>query len=125
MQRIEKEVAARPDEASALISGVITLARLGENERAKQWALRGQAIEPDDPNHHYNLACALAQMNEPNQALTLLESCVPKMSPEFINWIKNDTDLIPLHGHPPYQALVARGEARLSAARTKQGEKAV
>jgi adenylate cyclase len=43
----------------------------------------------------------------------LLESCAPKLSPEWINWIKQDSDLIPLHDHPRYRALLARGEARL------------
>ena len=125
MQRIEREVAARPDDANALVSGVIALARLGENERAKQWSLRAQAIEPDDPMDHYNLGCALVQMNEPDQALDLLESCVPKMSPEFINWIKQDTDLMALREHPRFRALSARGEARLAATRAEQAAKAV
>jgi len=122
MERIEREIAARPDNANAWVSGVIALARLGENERATQWALRAQAIEPDDPMDRYNLGCALAQMSEPSQALGLLESCVPKMSPEFINWMKKDTDLIPLHDHPRYKDLDARGEARLTASQTKQGQ---
>ena len=125
MQRIEREVAARPDDANALVSGVIALARLGENERAKQWSLRAQAIEPDDPMDHYNLGCALVQMNEPDQALDLLESCVPKMSPEFINWIRQDTDLMALREHPRFRALGARGEARLAAARAEQAAQAV
>ena len=123
MERIEREIGARPDNANALVSGVIALARLGENERAKQWALRAQAIEPDDPMDHYNLGCALAQMNEPSQALDLLESCAPRMSPEFISWMKQDTDLIPLREHPRYKALIARGEARLAAGQGELGAK--
>jgi adenylate cyclase len=74
---------------------------------------------------HYNLGCALVQMNEPDQALDLLESCVPKMSPEFINWIKQDTDLMALREHPRFRALGARGEARLAATRAEQAAKAV
>jgi adenylate cyclase len=119
MQRIEGQVAKRSDDANALVSGVIALARLGENERARQWALRAQAIEPDDPMDHYNLGCALAQMNEPGRALDLLEACVSKMSPEFINWVKQDTDLIPLHDHRRYKALIARGEVRLATNQTE------
>jgi adenylate cyclase len=79
--------------------------------------LRAQAIEPDDPMDHYNLGCALAQMNEPSRAVDLLGSCVPKMSAEFINWIKQDTDLTSLHDHPRYKALIADGEKRLAAHR--------
>jgi adenylate cyclase len=119
MERIERQVATRSDDANALVSGVIALARLGENERARQWALRAQAIEPDDPMDHYNLGCALAQMNEQSRALDLLESCVPKMSPEFINWVKQDTDLMPLRDQPRYKALIVGGEARLATSQTE------
>jgi adenylate cyclase len=58
-------------------------------------------------------------MNEPSRAFDLLESCVPKMSPEFINWIKQDTDLAPLHDHPRYKSLIAGGEARLAKSQTE------
>jgi adenylate cyclase len=125
LERVEREIAVHPDNANALVTGVNALARLGEKDRAKQWALRAQAIEPDDPQARYNLACALAQMNEPERALDLLESCMPKVAPEWITWMKEDTDLIPLHKHPNYQALVARGEARLAAAQAEQAAKAL
>lgn len=65
--------------------GAIELARLGEKERAKQWALRALANEPDDPGVQFNLGCAFARMNEPEQALDLLESCALKMSPGCLN----------------------------------------
>jgi adenylate cyclase len=58
----------------------------------------------------------LARIGQSDQALDVLESCIPKLSPEHINWMIKDTDLIPLHGHPRYQSLIARGEARLAAA---------
>jgi adenylate cyclase len=121
LERIEREIAAHPDNANALVHGVNQLARLGERERAKQWAFRAQAIDPDDPIDHYNLACALAQMNEPDRALDILEACQPRISAEIVNWMKKDTDLIPLYDHPRYQALIARGEARLAAVRTEEG----
>jgi adenylate cyclase len=124
LERVQREVAAHPDNATALVDGVNALARLGEKERAKQWAFRAQAIEPDDPIDHYNLACALAQLNEPDQALDVLEACQPRISAETVNWIKQDTDLVPLHGHPRYKALIARGEARLAALKADQAAKA-
>jgi adenylate cyclase len=110
LERIEREVAAHPDNAMALACGAIELATQGEKSRAKQWASRALTLEPDDPGVHYNLAAALARMNETDQALDVLEACVPKMSPEHINWIKKDPDLVPLHHHPRYQALISRGE---------------
>jgi adenylate cyclase len=114
--RIQQEVAVHPDNPMALAVGAITLAYLGMTDRAEQWALRTLATDPDDPWILYNLAGALARIGQSDQALDALESCIPKLSPEHINWVIIDTDLIPLHGHPRYQALVARGEARLAAA---------
>jgi hypothetical protein len=35
------------------------------------------------------------------------------MSPEFIYFVKQDGDLISLHNHPRFQALIASGEANL------------
>jgi adenylate cyclase len=125
LERVEREIAAHPENTHALVLAVAALARLGEKERAKQWALRAQIIEPDDPMDHYNLACALAQINEPEQALDMLESYENAMTPMTVTWMRQDTDLISLHGHPRFQALIARGETRLAAARTEQREKAV
>jgi len=64
-------------------------------------------------------------MNEPEQALDLLEACASKLSPEWINWVKQDSDLVSLHDHPRYQALIGRGEVRLAATRDNMnGERA-
>src|SRR5947199_200009 len=77
-------------------------------------------MESDDPRCHYNVACALARLNEPAQALDLLESCVPKMSPEFINWVQQDADLITLQSQPRFKALIEGGKARLTEVRAEQ-----
>src|SRR5262249_21630161 len=102
----------------ALAYGAAELVNLGEGSRAKQWALRALATEPDDPGLHYNLAGVFSQMGETERSLDLLESCVPKLAAEYVDWIKKDTDLVPLRAHPRYQALIARAEARLAALQT-------
>src|SRR5262245_55584521 len=106
LERIEREVVAHPDNALAMSFGVGLLVRLGQKERAREWISRTLIVEPDDVVIRFNLACSLAQMNEPEQALDLLESAAGKMA-AIVGWIKNDTDLAPLRGHPRYQALVA------------------
>jgi len=117
LERIEREITAHPDNVLALSFGAGLLVQLGEKERAKEWISRTLIVEPDDPVAHHNLACSLAQMGETDWALDLLESSACKMSASAVlNWIENDTDLAPLHGHPRYQALIAREEARAAAA---------
>jgi adenylate cyclase len=120
LERIEREIALRPDNATALAFGSLALAYLEEKERAMEWASRALIIEPDDAMDRYNLACAFAQIDEPDQALDLLESYLRKAPPDHLGWITQDSDLLPLHDHPRFQTLVAREEARLAAAQPEQ-----
>jgi adenylate cyclase len=119
MVRIEKEIALRPDNAYALTEGAMELAYLGEKERGLEWISRALIIEPEELRDHFNSACALALLDEPNQALDQLEYYAKKMPPERVNWIKRDPDLQPLHQEPRYQALVAQCEARLARAQAE------
>jgi adenylate cyclase len=120
LELIEREIAHRPDNVHAIVQGAWALGYLGESEHARVWARRAMAIDPDDPLDRYNLCCTWARINERDLAFDLLEACAPKLSPEWINWIKHDSDLIPLRDHPRYLALIARGEARLRAFQSDQ-----
>jgi adenylate cyclase len=111
---IEREIAQRPDNVFAMVMGAGGLSDLQEKERAMEWILRALTIDPEDEHVQYNLACALAQLKETDQALELLERHVRKMAPERINWIKRDADLEPLRHDPRYKKLVAQCEDRLA-----------
>ena len=115
LARIEKAVARRPDDTNALILGACHLTALGEVERATRWANRALLLEPDDPNGLYNLACTFALMGKTEQAIDFLERSLELQNPQFITWVKNDSDLDELRDHPRYKALIARGEERLAA----------
>ena len=125
LARIEREIALRPDNQDAMAGGASALGYLGETERAKEWAMRALAIESDDDMRgNFNLACALAQSDEPEQALNQLEKYAEKMPPQRLTWVKRDPDLAPLRNHPRYQALIARAEARYSAFLAEKGARA-
>jgi adenylate cyclase len=124
LERVEREIALHPDNARAMAIGAIALAYLGEKARAKEWAARALTIEPDDVMDHHNIACAFAQMGELDQAIDLLETCVRGAPPKHLTWITREPDLMPLHGHPRYQALIAREEARFAATTTGQASEA-
>jgi adenylate cyclase len=112
LERIENEVRQRPDNANALVHGALALARLGETERAREWVTRALIIEPDDPMDQYNAACAWSQMREPEQALDILEACLPRMPAEFVIWLRQDVDLRNLHGNARFARLIQRCEQR-------------
>ena len=124
LARIEKVVARRPDDTSALISGAVCLTALGEVERATRWANRALLLDPDDPDGLYNLACTFALMGERERAIDFLERSLGLMSPQFLTWAKNDSDLDNLRDHLRYQALIARAEERLAAQQAELAAKA-
>ena len=115
LTRIEKAVARRPDDTSALILGATRLTALGDVDRASRWANRAILLEPDDPNGLYNLACTFALMGQPDQAIGFLERALDLQIPQFITWVKNDSELDSLRTISRYQALIARAEERLAA----------
>jgi tetratricopeptide (TPR) repeat protein len=57
---------------------------------------RGEAL--------YNLACFYSISGQLDKALALLPEAL-RLRPDLIEWSKEDTDLVPLHDLPAYQAL--------------------
>jgi tetratricopeptide (TPR) repeat protein len=57
---------------------------------------RGEAL--------YNLACFYSTSGQLDKALALLPEAL-RLRPDLLEWSKEDTDLVPLHGLPAYQVL--------------------
>lgn len=115
--RAERVLSENASDSYALISGINALARLGEAERTKQWAVRVKAVDPDDPSIDYNIACALALLGETEAAIDTLEACLPRVDPlTFSVWIEQDNDLDALRDIPRFQRLVRDIDARATAA---------
>lgn len=104
---VERHLEWHPDDVRALHLGAGSLILLGEVERAEQWLQRALQIAPDDSIVLYNAACNYTTLNKVDEALDYLERAVDAgtVSPE---WTKNDADLLPLHGHPRYEALLKK-----------------
>ncbi len=82
----------------------------GDMARAEQvqqataavWEAFGSDV--DRGNGLYNLACFYAKTGQSQKALALLPDAL-RLSPDLVEWSKQDTDLVPLHAEPAYQAL--------------------
>jgi adenylate cyclase len=114
LKRIEKLVASHPDNAVALCFGATHLAEFGETDRALDWVSRAQLFAGDNPHIHYNLGCCFAGLGQIEKAIDCLEvqlTASPIYVAGKVAWMKNDSDLVPLHGHPRYETLVAKLEA--------------
>ncbi|MGI1662547.1 TPR end-of-group domain-containing protein [Palleronia sp. KMU-117] len=116
--RAERVLSENSSDSYALISGVGAFAKLGEAERAKQWARRVKAVDPDDPSIDYNIACAMALLGETEAALDTLEACLTRVDPvTFSVWVGQDNDLDALRDLPRFRRLVRDLDARAVAAR--------
>lgn len=106
LERAERELSLHPENSSPAQLGALALAYLGERERAMEWAARTVAIDPDDFNALYNIACTYLLLGEIEAALDLLEKAVPRT--KQIMWWQSDPDLDPIRDHPRYKRLVER-----------------
>jgi adenylate cyclase len=114
VERAERELNLHPENSGSAQAGAVALAHLGERDRAREWAARALAIDPDDSFAQYNVACAYAQIGDIEDAIDLLEKVMPRG--EQMLWHQNDSDLDPVRSHPRYQTLLETIErARTSA----------
>ncbi len=103
IKRAEQELARHPEDPRPAYLGAVALVILGDADRAKEWASRALAIDPDDLLTQYNLACFYAQLGDMEQALSLLERLLPQANRETVEWLKHDSDLDPIRSHPRFQ----------------------
>jgi adenylate cyclase len=117
VSQAEKILAHDQDNWVAVSYGAVSLAALGENERAKEWMNRALLIEPNRMEMRFNFACALASnLQDKDAAIEMLEPVLATVTPGFLRHIKVDADLDSLRDDPRYQAMVAAAEARHVAA---------
>jgi adenylate cyclase len=107
IERAETELTLHPENPRAAYLGANALAILGENDRSREWTARALAIDPDDVLIQYNVACVYSLLGDLEQAFDLLERLLPNAGYELKRgWIKHDSDLDPLRGHPRYQKIL-------------------
>jgi adenylate cyclase len=106
LERAEHELNLHPENSGPAQYGALALAHLGERDRARDWAARTLAIDPEDLLAKYIIACVYSQLGDLDLAIDLLEQVLPHRSREQILWFMNDSDLNPIRSHPRFQALL-------------------
>ena len=116
LSRVEKVLAAEPDNGAALAFGVSALVRLGELERARDWAELVLLVDPDNSNAVYNVACGMSLAGEADLALELLARITTTVGLEGLNAIRQDTDWAPLRDDPRFVRMLDEASRRLGLA---------
>jgi tetratricopeptide (TPR) repeat protein len=115
LARVEKVLEAEQDNSNVLGFGVSSLVRLGEIERARDWAELVMLIEPENSNALYNTACGMAKAGEADVALALLAQVASGIGVEGLLWIREDGDWAAFHGDPRFENIIKEAELRLAA----------
>jgi adenylate cyclase len=104
---IERHLELNPSDVRALGHGAGVMALLRRGEQAQQMIDRASALRPGDYGNLVTLACAAMLGNDAQQALDLLERAAATGQGDR-EWLMEDNDLKPLHGHPRFEAIVAQ-----------------
>jgi adenylate cyclase len=107
VKRAEQELARHPEDPRAAYLGAIGLLVVGEYDRAREWAMRALAIDPDDVLTQYNVACFHALTGESAKAIALLQRLLPQANHETRDWVKYDSDLDAIRTEPDYEKVLA------------------
>jgi TolB-like protein/Tfp pilus assembly protein PilF len=103
----EQRLKRVPDDERALYLGAGCLSSLGDPSRAREWAKRAVAMEPDDSAVLYNVACVYALLGLKDSAIDCLERALANGFGHW-EWIAHDSDLDALRAHPRFTALTPR-----------------
>ncbi|ARM89972.1 adenylate cyclase protein [Rhizobium sp. CIAT894] len=105
--RAERALNLNPENSGPAHRGALALAHLGDVKRARDWAARAIAIDPNDIVAQYNLACVYSVLGDVDQAIDLLQKLLPHSSVYHIKWFDNDSDLDNIRGDRRFQQLLA------------------
>jgi tetratricopeptide (TPR) repeat protein len=101
-QLLERE----PDYVDVLRCQGELLTRKGQHERALVIDRRLVLLLPDDSVVHYNLACSLALLGEPREAIAALRRSL-ECGYRDLAYLKIDADLDTLRDEPDFQTLLS------------------
>jgi Flp pilus assembly protein TadD len=104
MKLVEERLELNPDDARATNLGAAMMAKAGDRDRAVDYIQRSLAIDSEDSQMLYNIACSYALIGMSEAALSSLETAVDKGF-GFKEWLEHDTDLDSIRATARFQAI--------------------
>jgi len=116
-ERAERAIAQDATNGSALASGAICFALLGETERSREWIERALLLDPDNLNMRYNVACSFALAGDTDQTIDTLEPWFEAVnSATRIRHAEADPDLDSIRDNPRFKEMIAAAKKRFGMA---------
>ena len=113
VEQVQRVLSEDPDNGAALSLGAAGLAILGQSDRARQWISRAILVDPDNLNMRYNFACALANLDDFEGTLEMLEPIFAQCGTTMIAIAESDVDLDAIRTEPRFQAMFNGAKSRL------------
>jgi adenylate cyclase len=113
LSRVERALESNPRDASAMSNAAMSLAVMGETARAREWAERALALEPENYILRYNIACACVELGDNDRALDLIEDSLAHLGQDHIRHTQADPDIAVVRDHPRFAAMLAAAKERL------------
>ena len=112
-ERVEKALASNPRDAPAIANGALSLAVIGEHERAREWAERALELDPHNYILRSNIACAYAmELNDHERALDLIEDTLIHLGRDHVRHVEHDPDLKGLYQYPRFEKMLEEARQR-------------
>ena len=113
LERAEKALERNPRDAAAVGNGVMSLAVLGDRERAREWARRALELEPNNYILRYNIGCAYVDLEDYDRALDLVEDSLSHLGRHHVRHVQHDPDIAILRSRPRFAKMLAEAKRRL------------
>jgi TolB-like protein len=105
--RAERKLELNPDDTRALNLALGGWAEIGDADKVARFAERSLAIDGENPDTLYNVACGFARIGESERALDCLERASMR-GMAIARWAENDSDLESLHELPRFRDVIAQ-----------------
>ena len=117
LEQVEKVLAADPDNGAALAFGAMSLATLGNIDRARDWIERCLLVDPDNLQMRYNLAWGINKvMGDPEGALEMLRPVLSSAGANIVRLAANDPNLDNLRNDQLFKEMMSAAKARVGLA---------
>lgn len=107
LHAINARLAVEPNDSRALHLGAVLAARLGQRERALDYAHRALELRPREFATAYNVTCTYAVLGLRDEALEMLDRAVSSGRGD-LGWIEHDPDFDSLRGEDRFAEIIGR-----------------